>query len=158
VQGEFVEDDMPALSREGVGIGGETVDTQTAGELEHIRGEFVLFIEDHLAQISSSQLQNLCPVFAIIQKELCLRVIARRNPHIQPRSFCRHATHRRISRAIGKADLPRLLDNLQRTPVLDRKSTRWYGRKYLSAFSLCALLWPFGMKRHVIIQAGTGGL
>ena len=118
VQGELVEDAVTTLARLGIGITGERMRPEAIVEPEDV-GRVALLIDDLLAEILGTRLQDIGKAFEVFQEEAGLHVITGGDPRVEAGVFLGLAPDDAVGARPGPTDLAGLLGNLQPRAILD---------------------------------------
>ncbi len=84
MKSELVELDVAAFSGEGVGIGGEAIDSAPVSELEDVGGEIGLWVEELEAEMGDREVKDFGPFVAVFKVKASLDVVAGGDPDVEP--------------------------------------------------------------------------
>ncbi len=107
---EFVQFNVAAFSGQRIGIGRKAIDAAAIGELQHISGVVVFPVEDDLAEVNGSQVEEPSPILAILQIEFGLGLVTGGNPDIELGTLGAGFENRIVSIGVGDPSLASLLD------------------------------------------------
>jgi hypothetical protein len=119
VESEFVESDVAAFAREGVGIRGERIDTMAISELEDVGGGIRFVVEEHFAFIAEADVHEAGPVAAVVQLETCLVEVAGGDVGVEPGVLGADEEVEAVAVAPGEAGLAGFDDDFEGGIVVD---------------------------------------
>ena len=83
MEGELVEFDVPAFAREGVRVGGQTMDAAAVCELQNVGGIVLFVVEEDAPKPGGGDVEQPGPLFAVFEVEGGLELVAGADPNIE---------------------------------------------------------------------------
>jgi hypothetical protein len=119
VKSKFVKGNMTALTREGVGVGGEGINAATIGELQDVGGAVGSAVKEEFAQIAEADFHHVRPIATIVELEPGLMEIAGGDVGVEAGAAGADDADQAVTVAPGKAGLAGFDEDFERGIVLN---------------------------------------